>query len=110
MAFPFSPEKALADFLRDVGSLYGLPVLPSFEYRLFESQSAPPAARRLAFAIEEVFGQEQAQREASSVILYRFPEQFSFRKLSKTFSPPSIMGFSIKLNASSGACSRKLAE
>jgi DNA-binding transcriptional LysR family regulator len=67
------PEKALSGSLRDVGSLYGLPVLPSFEYRLFESQFSPPAARRLAFAIKEVFGQEQTQREASSVILFRYP-------------------------------------
>jgi len=57
------PEKALPGSLQNVGALYGLPALPSFEYRLFESQFAPPAARRLAFAIKEVFGQEQAQRE-----------------------------------------------
>ena len=62
------PEKALAGSLRDVGSLYGLPVLPSFEYRLFESQFAPPAARRLACAIKEVFGQEQARREVIGAI------------------------------------------
>jgi len=41
-----------------VGTLLGLPALPPFDYRLFESHSAPPAARRLAFAIKEVFGQE----------------------------------------------------
>jgi DNA-binding transcriptional LysR family regulator len=67
------PEKALGGSLRDVGSLYGLPALPSFEYRLFESQFAPLAARRLAFAIKEVFGQEQALREDSRVILFRYP-------------------------------------
>lgn len=54
------PEKGLPSSMREVGSLYRLPVLPPFEYRLFRSQVAPPAARRLAFAIREVFGQEEA--------------------------------------------------
>jgi hypothetical protein len=49
----------MAASMQDVGALYGLPPLPPFEYRLFESQFAPPASRRLAFAIKEVFGQEQ---------------------------------------------------
>lgn len=52
------PEKGLPATMQNVGTLLGLPALPAFEYRLFESHSAPPAARRLAFAIKEVFGQE----------------------------------------------------
>lgn len=62
------PEKALAGSLHNVGALYGLPDLPPFEYRLFESQFAPPAARRLACAIKEVFGQKQPRREVISGI------------------------------------------
>jgi DNA-binding transcriptional LysR family regulator len=57
------PEKALAGSLRNIGALYGLPDLPPFEYRLFESQFAPPAARRLASAIKDLFSQEEARRE-----------------------------------------------
>ena len=71
------PAKALAGSLQDVGSLYGLPALPSFEYRLVESQLAPPAARRFASAIKEVFGQEQAQKEVTSVIKFRYPQAVS---------------------------------
>ena len=66
------PEKALAGSLQDVGSLYGLPVLPPFEYRLFESQFSPPAARRLAFAIKEVFGEQQARKEVASVMKFKY--------------------------------------
>jgi DNA-binding transcriptional LysR family regulator len=62
------PEKALAGSLLNVGGLYGLPDLPPFEYRLFESQFAPPAARRIACAIKEVFGQKQPRREVISGI------------------------------------------
>jgi len=52
------PEKGLPATMQNVGTLLSLPALPAFEYRLFESHCAPPAARRLAFAIKEVFGQE----------------------------------------------------
>ena len=55
------PEKGLPSSMQNVGPLFGLPALPPFEYRLFESQCALPAARRLAFAIKEVFGQEGSQ-------------------------------------------------
>ena len=59
------PEKALTGSLHDIGALYGLPDLPPLVYRLFESQFATPAARRLAFAINEVFG-KNARCEAIS--------------------------------------------
>lgn len=53
------PRKALPASMRDVGDSYRLPVLPPFEYRLFESRLATAAARRLAFAIRDVFGHEE---------------------------------------------------
>jgi DNA-binding transcriptional LysR family regulator len=59
------PEKALTGSLESVGPLYGLPALPPFEYWLFESQFAPLAARRLGFAIKEVFGQQETQKRIS---------------------------------------------
>jgi DNA-binding transcriptional LysR family regulator len=52
------PEKGLPSTMEDVGALLGLPALPAFEYWLYESHFAPPAARRLAFIIKEVFGQK----------------------------------------------------
>jgi DNA-binding transcriptional LysR family regulator len=55
------PQKLLAGSLQDVGPIFGLPALPPFEYRLFESRVASEAARQLAFAIREVFGQKEAQ-------------------------------------------------
>jgi hypothetical protein len=68
------PKNALSGSRQDVGELYGLPDLPPFEYRLFESQFATPAARRLAFAIKEVFGQEQAQHEVIDEVKPRYPQ------------------------------------
>jgi DNA-binding transcriptional LysR family regulator len=44
--------------LQSIGTRHGLPVLPPFEYRLAESPAASAAARRLAYAIQEVFSQE----------------------------------------------------
>jgi DNA-binding transcriptional LysR family regulator len=49
--------------LRRVGTEYGLPALPPFEYQLFESPTAPPAARRLAYTIQEVFSQDEPEEE-----------------------------------------------
>lgn len=52
------PEKALPPTMQNVGKRYALPALPPFEYRLFVSKVAAAAARRLAFAIRDVFGHE----------------------------------------------------
>lgn len=52
------PQKGLPVSMQDVGARYHLPTLPPFEYRLFLSSLASPAARHLAFAIREVFGHE----------------------------------------------------
>jgi DNA-binding transcriptional LysR family regulator len=51
--------------LRRVGAEYNLPVLPPFEYRLFENPTAPPAARRLAYTIQEVFGHDEPEEQKS---------------------------------------------
>lgn len=54
------PQKGLPGSMQEVGVRYQLPTLPPFEYRLFESKLASAAARRLAFAIRDVFGHEEA--------------------------------------------------
>jgi len=71
------PEKALTVSLHDVGALYGLPDLPPLVYRLFESQFATPAARRLAFAINEAFGKENVRREAIGELKPKFAAALS---------------------------------
>lgn len=53
------PEKGLPHSMKEVGKRYNLPILPQFEYRLFESRLATAAARRLAFAMRDVFGHEE---------------------------------------------------
>jgi DNA-binding transcriptional LysR family regulator len=60
------PEKVLPVSMHDVGTRYRLPALPPFEYHLYESRLAPVAARRLAFAIKEVFGHEEAALRINS--------------------------------------------
>jgi hypothetical protein len=49
--------------LRRVGTEYGLPPLPPFEYQLFENPTAPPVARRLAYTIQEVFSLDEPEEE-----------------------------------------------
>jgi DNA-binding transcriptional LysR family regulator len=46
---------------RCVEAEYGLPRLPPFEYQLFENPAGPPAARRLAYTIQEIFSQEEPE-------------------------------------------------
>lgn len=53
------PQNGLPASMREVGERYRLPALPPFEYRLFQSRLATAAARRLAFAIRDVFGHEE---------------------------------------------------
>ncbi|HVX36769.1 MAG TPA: LysR family transcriptional regulator [Hyphomicrobium sp.] len=53
------PQNGLPPFMREVGERYRLPTLPPFEYRLFQSRLTTAAARRLAFAIRDVFGHEE---------------------------------------------------
>jgi DNA-binding transcriptional LysR family regulator len=57
--------KTIGKNLRRVGGEYGLPTLPPFEYRLLENPAAPPAARRLAYTIQEVFSQEEPEEQQS---------------------------------------------
>lgn len=61
------PEKGLPTSMREVGERYRLPVLPPFEYRLFESRLATAAARRLSFAIRDVFGHEEIRPDPRTV-------------------------------------------
>jgi hypothetical protein len=49
--------------LRRVGTEYNLPALPPFEYRLFENPASPPAARRLSYTIQEVFGHDEPEEQ-----------------------------------------------
>ncbi|MFA5900094.1 MAG: LysR substrate-binding domain-containing protein [Hyphomicrobium sp.] len=56
-----APAKGVSRSMHEVGGELGLPALPAFEYRLVESPGAPPAARRLAYAIREVFAYDEAE-------------------------------------------------
>ena len=60
-----APSKSVGGSLRLVGTEYGLPALPPFEHRLAESPAAPPAARRLAYTIKEVFSHDEAEGRES---------------------------------------------
>lgn len=57
--------KTIGKNLRRVGGQYGLPTLPPFEYRLLENPAASPAARRLAYTIQEVFSQDEPEEPKS---------------------------------------------
>jgi DNA-binding transcriptional LysR family regulator len=62
-------SKSVGKTRRLVGYEYGLPDLPPFEYRLSENPATPPAARRLAYTIKEVFSHDEVEGRESSAPL-----------------------------------------
>ena len=58
-------SKSVGKTLQIVDQDFGLPALPPFEYRLAENPAAPPAARRLAYTIKEVFSQDEEAGEST---------------------------------------------
>jgi DNA-binding transcriptional LysR family regulator len=60
--------KNIGKNLRRVAAEYSLPGLPPFEYRLFENPAAPPAGRRLAYTIQEVFSHDETDERKSVAV------------------------------------------